>query len=78
MSYVSLHRIYSYNLSSKILRGFANYEQNTGSKHPSALNELRKRGTGDPLTDANSELWYGGISVGTPAVSFTSVFFLHS
>ncbi|KIJ14864.1 hypothetical protein PAXINDRAFT_134519, partial [Paxillus involutus ATCC 200175] len=32
----------------------------------------QKRGSGgDALTDANSQLWYGTISVGTPANTYT-------
>ncbi|KAI0037915.1 acid protease, partial [Auriscalpium vulgare] len=56
----------------KIHRGFENYERNTGKVHPSARN-LKKRATsaGDPLTDDDAELWYGTISVGTPAKSYT-------
>ncbi|KAF8841399.1 acid protease [Paxillus ammoniavirescens] len=56
----------------KITRGFDNFEKNTGSSHPSVVNGSRKRGSdGDALTDANSELWYGTISVGTPAHGYT-------
>ncbi|KIK96001.1 hypothetical protein PAXRUDRAFT_774687 [Paxillus rubicundulus Ve08.2h10] len=56
----------------KIVRGLDNFEKNTGSLHPSVLNGSRKRGSGgDALIDANSELWYGTISVGTPAHIYT-------
>ncbi|KAF7978613.1 hypothetical protein HWV62_45354 [Athelia sp. TMB] len=57
----------------KIQRGFAAYEKNTGSKHPLANGASpARRATGnDALTDDNSELWYGSISVGTPAKTFT-------
>ncbi|KAH7922358.1 Asp-domain-containing protein [Leucogyrophana mollusca] len=56
----------------KILRGFELYEKNTGNVHPLAAVGTEKRGSGgDPLTDASSELWYGQISVGTPAKTFT-------
>ncbi|TFY51256.1 hypothetical protein EVG20_g11085 [Dentipellis fragilis] len=57
----------------KIRRGFEIYERNTGSVHPLA-SSLRhsKRATGsDPLTDDDAQLWYGTISVGTPAEEFT-------
>ncbi|KAA1475522.1 acid protease [Dentipellis sp. KUC8613] len=57
----------------KIRRGFEIYERNTGSVHPLASG-LRhaKRATGsDPLTDDEAQLWYGTISVGTPAKKYT-------
>ncbi|KAF9221252.1 Asp-domain-containing protein [Gyrodon lividus] len=56
----------------KILRGLDNFEKNTGASHPSVVKSARKRGSGgDALTDDNSALWYGTISVGTPAKTFT-------
>lgn len=56
----------------KIHRGFANYEKNTGQKHPLASSSKSKRATGnDPLTDDSSQLWYGKISVGSPPVEYT-------
>ncbi|KAH9161573.1 acid protease [Lactarius sanguifluus] len=57
----------------KIQRGFEAFERNTGAAHPSAsqLKRSIKRGKGDPLTDDNAELWYGSITVGTPAVTYT-------
>lgn len=60
-------------ICSKIQRGFAHYEANTGSAHPLAhKGELSKRAVGnDALTDDAQELWYGAISVGTPAVAYT-------
>ncbi|KAF8553168.1 acid protease [Imleria badia] len=58
-------------IKAKIRHGFTNFEQNTGTRHPSAVKGDGKRGAGDALTDDNSELWYGTISVGTPAESFT-------
>jgi hypothetical protein len=65
----------------KIENGFAAYERNTGEKHPLATrierSDKRKTG-GDPLTDGNARLWYGAISVGTPAVSLTGEMFLLS
>jgi len=58
---------------SKILRGFENYQQNTGQRHPiqpEADTTGSKRAVGkDPLTDDAEQLWQGAISVGTPAVS---------
>lgn len=63
---------------SKIHRGFENYEKNTGAPHPSAVKGVGKRGAGDALTDDSSQLWYGTISVGSGAESFTGRFPLHS
>ncbi|KAI9444476.1 acid protease [Lactarius indigo] len=50
------------------------FERNTGAAHPSApqLKRSIKRGKGDPLTDDNAELWYGSITVGSPAVTYTA------
>ena len=59
---------------SKIQKGFETYERNTGSPHPLAagLSKKAKRATGkDALTDDDAELWYGTISVGTPAKTYT-------
>ncbi|KAH9059064.1 acid protease [Lactarius vividus] len=57
----------------KIQRGFEAFERNTGAAHPSAplLKRSTKRGKGNPLTDDSAELWYGSITVGTPAVTYT-------
>ncbi|KAI0305956.1 acid protease [Multifurca ochricompacta] len=57
----------------KISHGFEAFERNTGAAHPlaSQLKRSVKRGTGDPLTDYNAELWYGEITVGTPAKTYT-------
>ncbi|KAG6373237.1 Asp-domain-containing protein [Boletus reticuloceps] len=55
----------------KIRQGFTTYEKNTGMKHPSDVGGVERRGAGEPLTDDQSQLWYGSISVGTPAQSFT-------
>jgi cathepsin D len=53
------------------------YERNTGKQHPlsSGLKSLSKRDkTGSvQLTDDNSDLWYGPISIGTPPVQFTGM-----
>ena len=73
-----LHCIHSNIVFSKIRQGFENYEKNTGKTHPSATREVEKRGAGTPLTDDNSQLWYGSISVGTPSESFTGGFSLHT
>ncbi len=58
----------------KIQEGFATYERNTGVPHPlSGSNPLSGRATGsEPLTDDNN-LWFGNISVGTPAQNFTGI-----
>ncbi|KAI0318418.1 acid protease [Amylostereum chailletii] len=58
----------------KVQRGFEAYARNTGSAHPLAksMRTTQKRAAGaDALTDDSEELWYGKISVGTPAKSFT-------
>lgn len=59
--------------TAKIQRGFANYEKNTGQKHPlAAKSNNSKRATGkDALTDDSAQLWYGKISVGSPAKDYT-------
>jgi cathepsin D len=53
------------------------YERNTGKQHPlsGGIKTSRKRdNTGsDQLTDDDSELWYGTISIGTPPVQFTGM-----
>ncbi|KAG9310429.1 aspartic peptidase domain-containing protein [Chiua virens] len=56
---------------SKVLRGFDAFEKNTGTARLSAPREFENRGAGTPLINSNDELWYGNISVGTPAKSFT-------
>jgi hypothetical protein len=58
---------------SKVEDGFSAYERNTGERHP--LDRLpymqEKRDMGSvPLSPADQQLWYGSISVGTPAKSF--------
>ncbi|TFY82104.1 hypothetical protein EWM64_g1904 [Hericium alpestre] len=57
----------------KLQRGFAAYERNTGKPHSlSAGTKSAKRATGsDPLTDDESQLWFGTISVGTPPKDYT-------
>ena len=56
------------------------YERNTGKQHPlsGGLKSLSKRDkTGSvQLTDDDSDLWYGAISIGTPPVQFTGISFL--
>ena len=52
------------------------YEKNTGKQHPLAggIKTSSKRATGsDPLTDGDSFLWYGPISIGTPPMQFTGM-----
>jgi len=58
---------------SKILRGFKAYERNTGRRHPLSLGikDFKRAVASDPLTDEQSQLWIGTISVGTPAVQYT-------
>ncbi|KAG6843580.1 hypothetical protein H0H93_000587, partial [Arthromyces matolae] len=63
--------------SNKIQRGFAAYQKNTGSVHPSSsMGTLSKRQKtvyipleSDSRGDAN--VWYGEIDVGTPEQKFT-------
>ncbi|KAI9438431.1 acid protease [Lactarius psammicola] len=57
----------------KLLRGFEAFERNTGVAHPSAsrLKRSIKRGNAELLAYNNAELWYGSITVGTPAVTYT-------
>ncbi|KAH7919101.1 acid protease [Leucogyrophana mollusca] len=56
----------------KIQNGLDQYQRNTGSRHPLASKAIKKRDSGSvSLTDDNSLLWYGAISVGTPAKVYT-------
>ncbi|KAG6918902.1 hypothetical protein DXG01_010557 [Tephrocybe rancida] len=58
--------------ANKVQRGFAAYEKNTGSMHPSSRKSLSKRQTTSiELTSDDNTLWYGEISVGTPEQKFT-------
>jgi cathepsin D len=57
----------------------AAFERNTGRPHPlvGGIITSSKRSTGsDQLTDYYAELWYGTISIGSPAKDFTGVFSL--
>ena len=58
---------------SKVQNGFSAYERNTGERHPldmlPYLQEKRDMGS-IPLAPADQQLWYGSISVGTPAKRF--------
>ncbi|KAF8480127.1 acid protease [Russula ochroleuca] len=60
----------------KFQRGFTAYERNTGVAHPLSKSiKLSGRGSGgDPMTDFKAAVWYGTISVGTPAVALTVQF----
>ena len=54
----------------------AAYERNTGRPHPllGGIKASSKRDTGSvPLINDNAELWYGTLSIGTPAKDFTGV-----
>ncbi|KAJ8086386.1 hypothetical protein PM082_005209 [Marasmius tenuissimus] len=56
----------------KIQRGFEAFRQNTGSSHPLDRKKTNRRAVGSgPLTDVDEVLWFGSISVGTPASEFT-------
>ena len=66
---------------SKVQNGFSAYEWNTGEKHPlDMLPDLKeKRDMGSiPLAPADQQLWYGTISVGTPAKKFLGALRLFS
>ncbi|KAF9223908.1 Asp-domain-containing protein [Gyrodon lividus] len=54
--------------SAKILRGFDNFEKNTGASHPSAVKGARKRASGGQLLGFSvyPTIWFGIIDVGTP------------
>ena len=70
-------------MNRKIARGFANFQNNTGSLHQNDNGVLRKRvaeelrlakrKTGlDPLTDdLDGDLWQGNVNIGTPANTFS-------
>jgi len=60
----------------KIQEGFAAYERNTGQPHPLCGSvPLSRRSSGaDALTDHDSLIWSGNISVGTPPKSFSVQF----
>ncbi|KAF9219073.1 Asp-domain-containing protein [Gyrodon lividus] len=63
--------------TAKILRGFDNFEKNTGTSHPSAVKGARIRGSGgEPLTELPDKpyVWFGSISVGTPPKTYTVLF----
>ena len=52
------------------------YKKNTGHQHPlsDGIKTLSKRATGSvPLIDDYNDLWYGTISVGTPAHYYTGM-----
>ncbi|KAN0133052.1 Aspartic peptidase domain containing protein [Lactarius tabidus] len=58
----------------KFHRGFDVYQRNTGVRHRSApkVKSLEKHSLGiDPLQNDNFAYWYGTISVGNPAQTFT-------
>ena len=59
----------------KIHRGLEAFEENTDTSSAySSASQLKrsiKRGNSVPLTDYENVLWYGTITVGTPAVNFT-------
>jgi cathepsin D len=62
------HRMANFN------RGFDAYQRNTGVRHRSApkVKSLEKHSLGiEPLQNDNSAYWYGSISIGKPAQTFT-------
>ncbi|KAF9220072.1 acid protease [Gyrodon lividus] len=63
--------------TAKILRGFDNFEKNTGASHPFAVKGAQKRDSGElPLASLGDRLnrWFGTISVGTPPRNFAVMF----
>ncbi|KAF9218657.1 acid protease [Gyrodon lividus] len=65
--------------TAKILRGFDNFERNTGLSHSSAVKGARKRASGRLslhafANPAGPRLWYGSITVGTPPQIYTVMF----
>ncbi len=71
MLYFTPHRLIAM-FRSKVARGFAAYERNTGKAHPSNTKHITRRSTGaDALQDDSEVLWQGTVEVGTPAVKFT-------
>ncbi|KAF9226073.1 Asp-domain-containing protein [Gyrodon lividus] len=61
----------------KILRGFDNFEKNTGASHPSAMKHARKRASGGlPLYpfDVGPAICFSTISIGTPPRNFVVEF----
>ncbi|KDQ50162.1 hypothetical protein JAAARDRAFT_186508 [Jaapia argillacea MUCL 33604] len=58
--------------TAKMQQGFISFQKNTGTPHPLAPPGLLPRKTGgDALNNDAEQLWYGSISVGTPAKTFT-------
>ncbi|KAF9220680.1 acid protease [Gyrodon lividus] len=63
--------------TAKILRGFGNFEKNTGASHPFAMKGAQKRNSGGlhlPSLGDRLNRWFGTISVGTPPVNFDVMF----
>lgn len=61
----------------KIEKGFSAYKKNTGLNHPLASaiqTKVKRAGRGVPLTNDRSQVWYGSISVGVPAQTYTVEF----
>lgn len=70
------HVLYSSNYR-KLQRGFNAFERNTGIVHPasgSAASKAKRSSGHNPLTDDENSLWYGEITVGTPATTYTGDF----
>lgn len=65
---------YMHLTGSKIEKGFSAYKKNTGLNHPLASaiqTKVKRAGRGVPLTNDRSQVWYGSISVGVPAQTYT-------
>ncbi|KAF8265089.1 acid protease [Lactarius quietus] len=71
--HIAKHRAGIQRTLAKMQRGFSAFRGRTGSAHPSAsrLKRSTKRDSDVPLTNDNSQLWYGSITVGTPPQTFT-------
>ncbi|KAF9219054.1 acid protease [Gyrodon lividus] len=59
--------------TAKILRGFDNFEKNTGASHPFAVKGALKRHFGALPMTSLSDRWFGIISVGTPPRNFATL-----
>ncbi|EIW79067.1 acid protease [Coniophora puteana RWD-64-598 SS2] len=78
------------NTLAKVALGMEAYQKNTGAPHPlcddatmaaSAQNAAKAKARRDggqngsiPLTDMKNQLWYGNVSVGTPAQTYSVLF----
>ncbi|KIJ64704.1 hypothetical protein HYDPIDRAFT_89851 [Hydnomerulius pinastri MD-312] len=68
---LNVHALESHVASAKakVLRGLEAFEKNLGISHPLSVSQKSASG-GDALIDAQDDLWYGSITVGTPAKTY--------